>query len=173
MTTRSGRRGPGNGVVRRTDQRLREETDAPLSPLGREFLAYWHGKSPADGGFPTRGDVSPGEIVGMLPYIFILDVLPETQDGPDYRFRLVGTAIVDLEGEHTGRLLSEMFPDREAAALIWQHYRHAAAGEVWVRHESLRWPRGNPTPYEVVLAPLQDQTGRVTMLLGLAHALET
>ena len=146
------------------------EAEAPISPLGREFLAYWHGKCP-QGGFPSRADISPAEILKLLPYIFMLDVL-EDEGGLDFRFRLVGTAIVQSEGEHTGKLLSDMFPDHAAYAVLWRQYHDAAAGRVWVRHETLRWQGRDHIDYEVILAPLQDVTGRVTMLIGLAHAQE-
>ncbi|MEQ9609602.1 MAG: PAS domain-containing protein [Kiloniellaceae bacterium] len=162
---------PGEEMLR-TDARAWLEADAPISPLGREFLAYWHGKCPlpeAGGGFPARADIAPEEILKLLPYIFMLDVVDEggTQD---FRFRLVGTAIVEIEGEHTGRLLSEMFPDREAYRVLWQQYHDAAAGKVWVRHETLRWQGRDHLHYEVILAPLQDDAGGVTMLIGIAHA---
>lgn len=162
--------------MRRTDARAKLEADAPLSPLGREFLLYWHDKCPdsaSDSGFPTRADIAPEEIPRLLPYVFMVDVL-EVEDGElDFRFRLVGTAIVDIEGEHTGRNLSDMFSDRAAFRVLWRQYRDAAAGKIWVRYETLRWQGREHVNYEVILAPLQDETGRVTMLIGLAHAPET
>jgi len=162
---------PGEDM-RRTDARAWLEAEAPISPLGREFLTYWHGKCPPPedgGGFPTRADIAPEEILKLLPYIFMLDVVVEggTQD---FRFRPVGTAIMDIEGEHTGQLLSGMFPDREAYRVLWQQYQDAAAGKVWVRHETLRWQGRDHLHYEVILAPLQDEAGGVTMLIGIAHA---
>ena len=102
----------------------------------------------------------------------MVDVLEDERGELDFRFRLVGTAIMEMEGEHTGRLLSDMFPDREGYAVLWQQYRDAAAGKVWVRHETLRWQGRDHVNYEVILAPLQDADGRVTMLIGLAHAQE-
>lgn len=174
----TGGQGGGNrrtARVQRTSQRSSPAADALLSPLGREFVAYWQGKcrSPAaQGGFPLRADIAPDEILGLLPCIFMADVLEDAEGEPDYRFRLVGTAIMNVEGEHTGQLLSEMFPDREAYAVLWRQYADAAAGNVWVRYETLTWPGREPVTYEVILAPLQGEGGRVTMLLGLAHALE-
>lgn len=172
MTGQGGTGGRGSYHMHRTDQRAWCEGDAPLSPLGKEFLAYWHGKCPPGGGFPARADIAPDEMLRLLPYIFMVDVLPDAPGGPDFRFRLVGTAIVEVEGEHTGRLLSEMFPDRDAYAVLWRQYSDAAAGKVWVRQETLRWQGRDHVHYEVILAPLQDEAGRVSMLIGLAHAPE-
>src|SRR3546814_3728099 len=75
MTDSPGSR--GNGPPRRTDRRLWQEEEAPLSPLGRAFLAYWHAKCPPGGGFPARADIAPDEMVRLLPSIFLVDVLPE------------------------------------------------------------------------------------------------
>jgi len=170
MTAGSGKDSAAGGAPHRTDQRSWGEAEGPLSPLGAEFLDYWHGKRPPGGGFPNRAAIAPGDIVRLLPYIFIVDVLPAPGGGLDFRFRLVGTAIMDMEGEHTGKLLSVMFPDREAYAVLWRQYEDAATGKVWVRQETLRWQGRDHVNYEVILAPLQDETGQVTMLIGLAHA---
>jgi hypothetical protein len=156
--------------MRRTDQQAWPESDASVSPLGREFLAYWHGKCPAGGGYPTRADIVPEEMVRLLPYVFMVDVVPDRGGGLDFRFRLVGTAIMEIEGEHTGKLLSSMFPDREAYAVLWRQYDEAAAGKIGVRRETLSWQGRDHVRYEVILAPLQDESGRVSMLIGLAHA---
>lgn len=170
MTAGSGSGNAAGGAPHRTDQRSWGEAEAPLSSLAQAFLAYWHGKCPPGGGFPARADIVPDEIVRLLPYLFMLDVLPQPGGGLDFRFRLVGTAIMDVEGEHTGKLLSAMFPDRAAYAVLWRQYEDAAAGKVWMREETLRWQGRDHVNYEVILAPLQDEAGRVTMLIGLAHA---
>ncbi|MGD1877270.1 MAG: PAS domain-containing protein [Kiloniellaceae bacterium] len=155
----------------RTEARGWLEAEAPVSSLGREFLAYWHDKcpDPATGGFPTRAEIVPEEILKLLPYVFMIDVLGEGAE-QDFRFRLVGTAIVDIEGEHPRKLPRDLFPDREASAVLWRQNHDAAAGKVWVRHETLGWQGRDHVNYEVILAPLQDEQGRVTILIGLAHA---
>lgn len=160
--------------ISRTDAQAWLESDAPISPMGRAFLSYWHSKCRATEqgqAYPRRSDIHPEEIRALLPYIFMVDVL---RGGPDldFRFRLVGTAIMEIEGEHTGLKLSAMFPDRAAYAVLWRQYRDAAAGKVWVRHETLRWQDRDHVAYEVILAPLQDDSGQVTMLIGIAHAQE-
>src|SRR3546814_7074725 len=118
-----------------------------LSPLGREFFAYWQGKcrgSAPQGGFPLRADIAPDEILGLLPYIFMADVLADAEGEPAYRFRLVGTARMNVEREHTGQLLTAMFPDREPYAVLCRKYADAAAGALWVRSETLTWTGRDP-----------------------------
>lgn len=171
---KGGRPLPFGVGYERTDAKAWLEKDAPILPLGREFLAYWHSKCPPSEtgeAFPRRKDIHPDEILQLLPSIFIVDVL-RCGGELDFRFRLVGTKIVTIEGEHTGQRISDLFPDREGYSVLWQQYRNAAAGAVWVRHEILRWPEQDQIVYEVILAPLQDDSGQVTMLLGLAHAPE-
>lgn len=163
---------PHGGKPQRYDQRTWPLDEAPLSERGHAFLAYWREKC-APGGLPTRADIRPEELLPLLPYVFMVDVLPETTEGPDYHFRLVGTAIMELEGEHTGRLLSQMFPDRQSHAAVWDQYRDAVLGTIRVRQETLRWGEDNEATYEVILLPLQDESGKVGLLVGLAHALET
>jgi hypothetical protein len=169
VTSRAGR-GGGGGTPTRSGQQAWHESDAPVSPLGREFLAYWHTKCLPGGGYPTRAGIVPEEMVRLLPYVFMVDVVPDRAGGLDFRFRLVGTAIVEIEGEHTGKLLSSMFPDREAYAVLWRQYVDAAAGKIGMRRETLSWQGRDHVRYEVILAPLQDVSGRASMLIGLAHA---
>src|SRR3546814_4862484 len=59
-------------------------------------------------------------------------------------------------------LLSALYTKRDADAVVWRQYEDAAAGKVRIRWETLRWPGRGPMQYEVILAPLQDATGRVT-----------
>ena len=153
--------------MRRTDAAAIPAEAATISRLGREFLAYWHARAPQDG-FPRRSDILPEDLKGLLPYIFMVDVLREG-DTLDFRFRLIGTEIMRIEGEHTGLRLSEMFPDRKAYEVLWRQYQDAVSGKIRVRHETLRWQDREHVNYEVILAPLQDDAGEVHMLIGLAH----
>lgn len=148
--------------------------DTAVSRKGSAFLDYWRGKCPgAETGrrFPRRGDIRPDEIVELLPFVFMVDVLRDA-DGLDYRFRLVGTAIVAVEGEITGRLMSEMFADRQNFRVMWQQYHDAVEGDIRVRRETLRWQDRDHVHYEVILAPLEDEDGSVDILIGVAHAQE-
>lgn len=176
--------GAGPGTLRRTEARAWAVGEIAISPKGLDFLAYWHSKCPAgDPGrrFPRRDDIHPEEIVELLPYIFMVDVLREdvgsekggpAKGGLDFRFRLVGTAIVAVEGEITGRLMSEMFPGRESYRVMWQQYLDAVQGEIRVRRETLRWQDREHVNYEVILAPLEGLDGRTKILIGIAHAQE-
>ena len=162
------------GTLQRTEVRAWGTEDTAVSRMGAAFLDYWRSKCPeAESGrrFPRRGDIRPEEIVDLLPYVFMVDVL-QGADGLDFRFRLIGTAIAAVEGEVTGRLMSEMFSDRRNYRVMWQQYQDAVAGEIRVRRETLRWQDRDHIHYEVILAPLEGEAGAVDILIGLAHAQE-
>src|SRR3546814_13803326 len=107
-------------------------------------------------------------MVRLLPSIFLVDVLPEAAGGCDFHFRLIGTGIVEVEGEHTGERLSALYTKRDADAVVWRQYEDAEAGKVRIRGETLRWPGRGPMQYEGILAPLQVAQGRAPLVIGIA-----
>lgn len=137
-----------------------------LTDPTRLLLEYWRSKRLGDR-FPRRAAIEPRDLVEILPYLLIIDRLDGAES--DYRFRLVGTRIAEIEGDCTGRLLSELFPDRRRHARIWRHYDEACAGLVQRRNENLGWLGKSWIGYEVVLLPLLDAGGAVGHLIGTAH----
>jgi hypothetical protein len=82
--------------------------DAPRHPGVAMLSAYWDRKR-AGRPMPDRCDIAPSEIVRLLPNIFICETL---EGGRDFRFRIFGTALVNLLGiEMTGRTMSELGAD--------------------------------------------------------------
>ncbi|MDO8288162.1 MAG: PAS domain-containing protein [Parvibaculum sp.] len=76
----------------------------PLHADVTKLIAYWHLKR-GQRSMPERTDIIPREIITLLPYIVIYDVL---DDGTDFRVRVFGTALVELVGEErTGKRVSE------------------------------------------------------------------
>lgn len=96
--------------------------EAPAHPDAAALAAYWERKR-GTRPMPDRQDIAPAEIVRLLPYLHISEVLDE---GSDFRFRIFGTALVNLLGvELTGKRLSELgqpsavVVDPEAAKGRW------------------------------------------------------
>lgn len=133
----------------------------------KELLKYWASKCGA-AKYPSRSAIEPGEITRILPYIFIV----ERSDGEksDYRFLLVGTEIVNIEGECTGQLLSELFPDRDRYADVWRQYDESCMGVIYIRHQTLGWKGKKFIDYETVLLPLYGDNENVEYLIGTAYA---
>ncbi len=74
----------------------------------RALFGYWREKR-GDRAMPARADLDPLEIPTLLPIVGLVDVL---DGGARFRFRLMGTEIVDVDGhDPTGRFLDEVLPD--------------------------------------------------------------
>ncbi len=92
-------------------------TGEPDAPALADLLAYWERKR-AGRIAPRRIDIDPVEMREHLPNIFLLDVL---ENGADFRYRLLGTSIVDGMGrDSTGKRLSELY-GRETPAFKSLH----------------------------------------------------
>jgi hypothetical protein len=132
------------------------------------FLGYWAALAAAKGCYPARTDLDPICMdAGMLPYLFLVDVL-NTENGQfRFRYRLLGSAIVDLELARNGNYLDEI-ASRDVSD-IQRHYEAAIMGSISLRRSNLGWQR-KPLAfqrYSVVVLPLSDD-GRVpTHLFGL------
>jgi hypothetical protein len=86
-----------------------EIVEQPVVPLIQELVDYWQQKRRGRM-VPARSDIDPMELRPHLPHIFMMDVL---DGGLDFRFRLVGTSIVQgLGHDNTGKTLSELYGDR-------------------------------------------------------------
>ncbi len=137
-----------------------------LSEPARVLLNYWVSKC-RNGEFPARSAIEPCDIKRILPYLYIVELIAGEQS--DYRFRLVGTQIVKIEGECTGRRLTELLGDRRRYAHAWRQYDDACRGVTYVRHENLGWKEKAFIDYEVVLLPLRGDDREVRYLIGAAH----
>lgn len=89
---------------------------ASSDPRFREIFDYWLAKAPPDR-LPGRQHLDPGELRHLLPGVVLYDVV-RTPQGLRFRWRLVGTAVVEAVGsDHTGKFLDEVIlePDRRRA----------------------------------------------------------
>lgn len=74
--------------------------------------AYWAVKR-GERRAPSRRDIDPIEIKAHLGTLFMLDVLDE---GLDYRYRLIGTRIVEVSGrDATGSRFSDLYSGQPEA----------------------------------------------------------
>lgn len=131
----------------------------------QEFYAYWRDKS-GEKVMPARADLDPLEIPGLLPNLFLIDVVSGRPRR--FRFRLVGTRIVELEGEITNKFLDELVSNGPETAAMARHYDDATEGRLYVRRETLGWhPRERAhVNYDVLLLPLSRDGETVDMLFG-------
>lgn len=138
----------------------------------RDFLAYWHSKR-TDDRPPLRADIDPVDIPRLLPNVLLIDVVG--QPAYDFHYRLLGTAIVSVDGvDYKGSLLSDMVPSTDAFHHIWQHHLDAAAGIVELRLDSMRWVRDSSRDhidYVILLLPLRRSGDEIGTLIGYIHYL--
>ena len=91
---------------------------SPKSPIVRAGVDYWT-RMRGDRRMPSREDLNPLEIPDLLPYVMLIDVLPEPLD---FRFRLLGTEHDQIVGgDYRGRCFSSL-PHTAPGNPIWDQY---------------------------------------------------
>jgi hypothetical protein len=78
------------------------------APERARVAALWKDKAPARG-IPSRRDLNAHALKTYLPNVGIVDITGRGEDRR-YRVRLMGTAITEVLGEHTGKFLDEAIP---------------------------------------------------------------
>lgn len=81
--------------------------DEPALPhRGLEIVEEYWNRLRRGRAMPSRADIDPADIVRQLPFVGLVDVI---ENGCDFRFRLLGTALDYAFGRHyTGSRLSEI-----------------------------------------------------------------
>ncbi len=141
---------------------------APWHPKIRELYEYWASLGPGGGKLPGRRDFDPLAVPHLLPNVMLLDVVGQP---PRFRYRLVGTRMVDALGSDlTGRWLDEAHSRPGGGKPQFPSYEKVA-------HEGVSdWRRGPPhfmsyldkcTEVERVFLPLATDGRQVDMILTI------
>ena len=129
----------------------------------RDIYRYWRGKC-RDGALPSRADLDPTEIPALLPHVFLVDVV---DGGRDFRYRLLGTHIIESVGfEFTGQLVSEFMRGREEEMQARDYHtlvesrepQHVIGNTVAFGRDYMR--------YERVQCPLSSDGEAIDMIFG-------
>jgi hypothetical protein len=129
----------------------------------RDIYRYWRGKC-RDGALPSRADLDPMDIPALLPHVFLVDIV---DGGRDFRYRLLGTHIIDSVGfEYTGQLVSEFMRGREEAMQARDYHtlfesrepQHVIGNLVAFGRDYMRFER--------VVCPLSSDGGAIDMIFG-------
>ncbi|MBP5855446.1 PAS domain-containing protein [Marivibrio halodurans] len=94
-----------------------ERLDAPAGPRAKALHAYWRALAPPPN-LPWRRQIAMDDLARLdcLDSIFILEPL---EDGSDWRYRLLGTRIVEIYGQEVTNVpLREHMTSEEAEQAI-------------------------------------------------------
>lgn len=98
-------------------------------PRHEQFYDYCLEKSPGDGLLPGRQHIDPIDIPLLMPWIFLIDVVRES-DRIRYRHRLVGTQIAEWIGyDTTGKFYDELHDDLYLSWLLPTYDQVVATGK--------------------------------------------
>jgi hypothetical protein len=89
-----------------------DPTLAFTDPFYRQILALWHAKA-GDHKMPIRSQMSARDLKDHMRHIIL--VQRETRDPSSYRWRLIGTSVTQIVGEHTGKLFDDSVPGEHLA----------------------------------------------------------
>ncbi|MGQ0662490.1 MAG: PAS domain-containing protein [Pseudomonadota bacterium] len=125
---------------------------------------YWAGKR-AGRVMPARADIDPAEMAEWLPCTMLVDV---AWDPLDFRFRLVGTEIVDNYGsDWTGRRLKDLDCGGKLAEIVGEYAASVTDKTPSYFTDSYVARSGTFMRYERLLLPLSADGIDVNMLLGV------
>ena len=145
--------------------------DAPMpqAPVLQDLLRYWQSKLGDDGSLPGRAALDPLELRGLLPHIYLIDVLPGTvPDRLRFRVRLLGDRHVEVYGLGlVGKVIDDVFPPAVAAefnrlygAVVRRRMPIVNRGQVsWIRNKE--WLH-----YEGLHAPLAADGKTIDTIFG-------
>jgi hypothetical protein len=132
-------------------------------PILGPILSYWLQKR-GSRSMPRRRDLNPTEIpTRVLPNLQVIDVI---DGGARFRYRLVGTALVDAYGrDFTGKCPNELFPD-DRLRFIRTVCR--AKSPIFT-HNKYHTPKNLDLLAVRVYLPLSDDDSDVHHILGCLH----
>jgi hypothetical protein len=138
------------------------------SPILRQVHAYWDRKR-GQRAAPLRQDIDPGEITRLLPHLFMIDVVIDVVGDPArFRYRLIGTGVVELTGRDlTGRFVDESLEKEKLAALVEPYQTVVAQRRPVAKKGRTIWiEKRESLEVEVLLLPIANPTTVIDIIFG-------
>jgi hypothetical protein len=152
-----------SGAPSRCDPSLSFET-----PELVQVASLWRDKS-AGRDMPLRRDMNARALKAYLPHIILADVVDDA-GRRRYRFRLMGTSIARMFGDHTGRFLDEAivspFRERWTAAI---DAALQAGGPIRLSGR-IEYRQLDYLAMEIFLAPIEQRDERAEFVLGATYS---
>ena len=137
-------------------ERMLSESDI-AEPVLQRLYSVWD-RCRRDGDMPSRQEMDlPFSISFALPKVSLIDVLWQN-DRPRYRYRLIGSEIVELIGQNcTGRYLDEVFSGEDAfTARLFGWLNEVAQGGS-PHYTTIEYPWQSIRQFSRLSLPLRDE----------------
>lgn len=145
--------------------RQRILTVEELEPRLSDLLRYWQDRR-AGRAWPARRDIDPLELRPLLGHINMIDVVPQADGSPRFRYRLFGTEFVFYHGRDlTGRWLDEITDAGFRTELIAMYAGVAGKGELRMLSYDYMLASG-PHRFQALALPLSEDGRTVNMILS-------
>lgn len=140
---------------------VRVEVEELHEPEFLQAVVYWHTRRGAKT-MPARADLSPVDLVKILPKVMLVDVLPQA---PHFHFRVIGTNITDwVKFDATGQTLDAVQPENYRQ-MLFATYMECVGARSPIAHRILWDTQEVPHRYKRLIMPLAADGRNVDMLL--------
>lgn len=133
-------------------------------PILRPVLAYWAHKRGTEA-MPAKRDIDPVDLPrALLPHLQLIDVV---DGGVRFRYRLIGTALVQAYGKDYTGTYADQLVSGERLDFIHQAYRTVVSLKTPVfSHNRYLTVRGPDLIADRVYMPLTDNESEVRYIFG-------
>jgi len=128
----------------------------------------WREKSKGKG-HATRADFDARTLKPYLRNMLILDVVEQENGTRRYRYRYMGSSLVEVFGEQTRRFVDEFIPSDKMARWTAGHDLIVLSGRALRMVVNYTSPQINYLGSEGIFFPLVDETERVVHVMGFNY----
>lgn len=131
-----------------------------------EMLALWRQKAGARK-MPTRTDMTARDLKNFLRHLLLFE---RTQKGPSrYLWRLCGTRVTEIVGEHTGQMVEETMPSEDVERWTESFDLILSSEQPWRFFGRVRIMGREYLHAEHLHLPLANDNGEPTYIMALCR----
>jgi hypothetical protein len=130
------------------------------------MLALWRAKAGTEK-MPVRSQMTPRDLKDYLRHIIL--VQREQDDPPRYRWRIIGTAVTEIIGNHTGKLFEDSVPNAHLGRWYESIELILSSGQPWRFLGKVQLNDREYLKAENLYMPLADDNGVPSFVMGLCR----